>query len=251
MTDGRTATKEPGSQEFAFESGFSPTHRISVLLDCDTVLREAAVRKLLAKLGWTVHSSAAAGRERPCDIWLLISSGESRNDPLMPLSRPEANATIVIGPPSRRDDLIRTLDEGVDDFLTLPIDPAELQARLRAVSRRIKTKPPSFDENSVAVSGHVLETESLRLVSDSGDHLQLSQIEFEIVRALGRFPGRTLSRSQILDLAYGVGISVSDRVVDYHICNIRNKLANSRLNIKVTTQRGRGYVLEKPEGGAK
>lgn len=132
---------------------------------------------------------------------------------------------------SRSDevDRITGLDLGADDYVTKPFSPRELISRVRAVLRRSQ-KGTSQQALKNAEVESPLEVGALRVDAQRhearyGEHeLGLTATEFAILQALAAQPGRLFSRDQLIDLAYGVDMHVSDRSVDTHIKRIRAKL---------------------------
>jgi two-component system, OmpR family, response regulator len=133
---------------------------------------------------------------------------------------------------------IAGLDAGADDYLVKPFSYAELQARLRAVTRRA---------NRGAAIGTVLALGPIRLddgprqVTVNGRRVDLTLREFAVLECLMRHPGQVLSRDQLLDHAWPFGSAVTLNSVDAYIAFLRRKLgASGRL---IETVRGVGYRL--------
>jgi two-component system response regulator BaeR len=144
-------------------------------------------------------------------------------------------------------DRIAGLDLGADDYITKPFSPREVMARVRAALRR-------GTAGTTADVGLVLDRDRLEARLD-GRHAALSAIEFRLLDALAARPGAVLSRSRLIDLAYGHKHLVSERTIDSHLRNLRRKLDQSGLGrIVIDGVYGAGYRLairEEPDAQAK
>lgn len=111
------------------------------------------------------------------------------------------------------------LELGADDYVTKPYSPRELRARIKALLRRTADEPPEvFRFGDVEVDFERYE------VQRGGRLLDLTPTEFKLLAAFIRQRGRVLTRDQLLDLAWGQGVFVTDRVVDNQIANLRKKI---------------------------
>ena len=137
-------------------------------------------------------------------------------------------------------DRIVGLEIGADDYLPKPFNPRELLARLRAVLRR---------RNSGA-SHHVMRFGLLEIDPDSrrvsvgGNDRALTSYQFDLLVALARHAGRTLSRDQLMDIVKGEELDAFDRSIDVHISRIRAAIETDPKKPKrIVTIRGTGYVF--------
>lgn len=113
-------------------------------------------------------------------------------------------------------DRLLGLESGADDYLCKPFSPRELMARIKVILRRM--------QGASAVSLFQVD-EAARRVSVAGHVLELTPSEFAIVAGMARRRGQVFSRAQLLDLASGDSLDVTDRAVDSHIKNLRRKIA--------------------------
>ena len=134
-------------------------------------------------------------------------------------------------------DRLLGLDSGADDYVCKPFSPRELMARIKVQLRRLA--PPDAAPPLVTVD------DATRIARVRGHALALTPTEFDLLAALARRPGTVFSRAQLLDIARGDALDVSDRTVDTHIKNLRRKLAEHAPDADVIASvYGVGYRLE-------
>jgi DNA-binding response OmpR family regulator len=136
-------------------------------------------------------------------------------------------------------DRVVGLELGADDYVPKPFSPRELLARLRAVLRRAGApgEPP-------VVVGTIGVDVGAREVRVAGKLIELTGLEFDLLMALARRPGRVVPREVLLEEAGRGDITVNDRTVDVHVSHLRRKLGDDpRAPRLIKTVRGVGYVL--------
>jgi two-component system, OmpR family, response regulator len=143
-------------------------------------------------------------------------------------------------------DRILGLEIGGDDYVTKPFSPRELVARVNAILRRSRSTPPSVESKTLSHGGLAIDT-GARIASFEGKPVQLTALEFSILRALLARPGFVFTRELILDAAYAGNIHVADRTIDSHIRNIRAKLAAAGSDSVIETVHGVGFKLGRCE----
>jgi DNA-binding response OmpR family regulator len=156
--------------------------------------------------------------------------------------RAESNvAILLVTARSSENDMLLGLDIGADDYLSKPVSPRELTARVRALLRRTGTT----DARAATVRVGDLEVDAGRFeVRVGGLPVQLTAKEFGIVELLAREPGRVFTRGQIIDKTFGFEQEVSERTVDAHVVNLRRKIeVNPAEPRYVQTVYGRGYRM--------
>lgn len=136
------------------------------------------------------------------------------------------------------DDRVRGLDVGADDYLVKPFALAELQARIRALTRRSPTvveRPLRVADLSLDVSRH----SAVR----GGKEIPLSVKEFQLLEYFMRHPNQVLSRTQILDSVWQYDRAFTSNVVDIYVHYLRNKIDRGFPRRLLHTVRGVGYLL--------
>jgi two-component system response regulator BaeR len=114
-------------------------------------------------------------------------------------------------------DRLLGLELGADDYICKPFSPREVVARVKAILRRVSQGPPSSS------LGLLIDEQQYTAVLD-GTPLDLTPVEFRLLKTLASAPGRVLSRAQLLDRLYADHRVVTDRAVDSHVKNLRRKL---------------------------
>jgi DNA-binding response OmpR family regulator len=132
---------------------------------------------------------------------------------------------------------------GATDYVPKPFSMKVLVARIAAILRRAQSTGASADADAL-VRGPVTVCASRHEALLDGQPLRLTGTEFRILTALMRAGGRVLSRSQLLDRAFGSGVVVTDRTVDVHMTALRKKLGAAAT--WVHTIRGVGYAFREP-----
>jgi two-component system OmpR family response regulator len=136
-------------------------------------------------------------------------------------------------------DRVNGLDAGADDYLVKPFAYAELSARLRALVRR----GPAIGRDGRALrAGPIALDEIARRVTVGDREVALSPREFALLEALLRHPGQVLTRDQLLDHAWPLGMAVTLNSVDAYVSFLRRKLG-PEAGPWIETVRGVGYRL--------
>ena len=138
-------------------------------------------------------------------------------------------------------DKIVGLSVGADDYVTKPFSPRELVARVKAALRRIKTGASSSAERTVLSFKRVKMDVGAHTVTVDENPIELTSLEFDLLKALAENRGRVLSREQLLERVWGADYFGEIRVVDVHLGHVRQKLGDESL---IATVRGVGYRFE-------
>ena len=160
-------------------------------------------------------------------------------DLLARLRRESDVYVILLTARTEETDKVVGLTIGADDYVTKPFSPRELVARIKAALRRIKASP--------GPSGQILSFQRVRIdtgaraVSVDDQPIELTAIEFDLLRVIAENRGRVLTREQLLEKVWGGNYYGEMRVVDVHLGHVRQKLGVEGL---ITTVRGIGYRFE-------
>lgn len=134
---------------------------------------------------------------------------------------------VLLTSRSEEVDRITGLELGADDYVTKPFSTRELVARIRAIERRLNAAPaapPALSPQATALEAGPLRLDPARFeVRWQGQPVTFTRSEFLVLAALLRHRGFVLGREQLLDLARGDGVVVTDRTVDTFIKRIRKK----------------------------
>ena len=136
---------------------------------------------------------------------------------------------------------VRGLDLGADDYLVKPFELAELEARVRALTRRARG-----NATTMIAHGDLSFNPKERTAAVRDQTLDLSVREIALLEIFLARAGRVVNKEQIIDLLCQWGEEVSANAVEVYVHRLRKKLEPA--NVKLTTLRGLGYVLEKPVG---
>ena len=166
-----------------------------------------------------------------CRQWRQSSDDALRALPILMLTARAEELDRVVG-----------LELGADDYLTKPFSPRELVARVRALLRRAALVPPPATAPAAGLFELDADGQRIRF---SGQWLALTRLEFGLLRALLRTPGRIRSREALLDEVWGADGEATDRTVDTHVKTLRAKLRAVRPELEpIATHRGMGYSLD-------
>lgn len=141
---------------------------------------------------------------------------------------------IFLSAKTEEEDQVRGLMLGADDYLTKPVSPQVIVAHVKAVLRR-----------SGVEESKMLQVDNLTIFEDEyratleGKDLGLTLTEFELLRFLVRHPRKAFTRQQLLETIWQDAMMVTERTVDAHIKNLREKLGSFARHIQ--TVRGVGY----------
>jgi two-component system OmpR family response regulator len=136
-------------------------------------------------------------------------------------------------------DRVRGLDSGADDYLAKPFDVAELEARVRALTRRGMAGSPTLLRH-----GPLAYDQVGRVARLNGDSLELSAREISLLEIFLQRAGRLVSKDQLVSHLCEWGEEVSPNAIEVYVHRLRKKLEPG--GVRIVTVRGVGYSLEKP-----
>ena len=128
---------------------------------------------------------------------------------------------------------------GTDDYLVKPFEPLELTARVKALLKRYRIAAAQTIQIGELRMDH--KTFELTL---SGDSMTLPLKEFELLFKLASYPGKTLSRDQLIEEIWGYEFEGNERTLDVHINRLRERFPEERVSFRIRTIRGLGYRME-------
>ncbi len=151
-------------------------------------------------------------------------------------------------------DRVVGLEMGADDYLPKPVDMRELLARTKAVLRRVQNQeatgaaaPTGEPTTRVQFGTCVLDLDAHKLFNSEGEEVEITAMEFDLLKAFAERPNRVLSRDQLLELAHNKGWEPFDRSIDVRVTRLRKKVEKDPTKPQVIkTVRGAGYVFEPP-----
>jgi len=225
-------------------AGLSLSGPILVVDDDEKIVR--LVRTYLEREGYSVVSAGdglaalqAIARHKPVLVVLDLMLPELDGLAVIRALRTDDVSTpiLVLSARGTLADRIRGFEDGADDYLPKPFSPAELVLRVKSILRR------AAPEAAELVHGDLVVDPARYEVRRSGTAIELTRVEFQLLRALIEAEGRVLTRDQLLDAVYGHDAAdVMDRTIDVHVGRLREKLNDDAEAPRyIATVRGVGY----------
>jgi DNA-binding response OmpR family regulator len=134
---------------------------------------------------------------------------------------------------------IKGFELGTDDYLVKPFDPLELVVRVKALLKRYQ-----IVSSQVVQIGKLSMNRKTYEVTVGSENLTLPLKEFELLYKLASYPGRTISREQLIEDIWGYDFEGNERTLDVHINRLRERFPEEQCDFKIRTIRGLGYRLE-------
>jgi DNA-binding response OmpR family regulator len=149
---------------------------------------------------------------------------------------------IMLTAKTEEGDKVQGLELGADDYITKPFSIREFSSRVKAVLRRASFAEVEEQFEEPIDTGDLQIDFEKRSVTVRGEPTQLTYVEFEILAALARAPGRVFSRTMLLERVWGDAAYRDPRTIDVHIRHLREKLeAEPKTPELILTVRGVGY----------
>ena len=171
-------------------------------------------------------------------------------DGLEVCKRLRAESSVPIIMLTARDDEFDTvlgLELGADDYITKPFSIREFRSRVRALLRRAGASRRDVSPAETLTSGNLTLDPDRREVRIDGRNLDLTYVEFELLRTLVAQPGKVFSRRALLQAIWGDSSYREPRTIDVHVRHLREKVEQDPSEPElILTVRGAGYRLREP-----
>ncbi len=231
------------------ESGVTPSGRAqsAVVIDDEPQIRRAVVHALAETFG-AVHEAATAAEgidlvasTRP-DLVILDLGLPDRDG--MAVCREirawSAVPIIVLSAHHSEREKVALLDAGSDDYITKPFGTAELQARVRAQLRRVRSAAPG-DEGVVRVQDLSIDLPG-RVLTRAGQEVHLTPTEWALLRAFVGAAGKTLTHRQLFHAVWPNSPGDPQQYLRVYVANLRRKIERDSLRPRlIRTEPGVGY----------
>jgi DNA-binding response OmpR family regulator len=144
-------------------------------------------------------------------------------------------------------DKVLGLELGADDYITKPFSIREFRSRVRALLRRATAPRRAAVDGEAIEAGELTIDPARRTVELRGEQVQVTYVEFELLRALASNPGRVFTREMLLTALWGDAAYREPRTIDVHVRHLREKLERDpREPEYIFTVRGVGYRFRDP-----
>jgi two-component system OmpR family response regulator len=146
---------------------------------------------------------------------------------------------LIITAKGETSQKIKGFQLGTDDYLVKPFEPVELVARVKALLKRYRIAT----SQTVEVASLVMNRKTHEATA-GGEPAILPLKEFELLFMLASYPGKTLTRNQLIEDVWGYDFEGNERTLDVHINRLRERFPEDRHDFRIRTIRGLGYRLE-------
>jgi DNA-binding response OmpR family regulator len=184
--------------------------------------------------------------EEPVDL-VVLDIMLPKLDGLEVCKRLRAESSVPIIMLTARDDEFDTvlgLELGADDYITKPFSIREFRSRVRALLRRAGASRRDMPEGEPLVAGTLRVDLDRREARVNGRSLDLTYVEFELLRTLVAQPGKVFSRRALLQAIWGDSAYREPRTIDVHVRHLREKVERDPSEPElILTVRGAGYRL--------
>jgi DNA-binding response OmpR family regulator len=223
-----------------------------VLIEDDPHIRRLAAESL-AKEGHHIETAAAAMEglqlvlsQKPDVVVLDLGLPDLDGVELLRMLRAISSVPVIVATAREGDShVVSALDNGADDYLVKPYSVNQLEARIRAVLRRVETRAT---ELPISVGGLRIDRQAREVTLD-GQPVELSPKEFDLLALLGERVGEVVSKREMLAEVWRQPYGGGDRTVDVHLSSLRSKLGESAREPRfLQTVHGVGVKLTDPQG---
>jgi two-component system, OmpR family, response regulator PrrA len=226
-----------------------------VLVEDDSAIRSSLTRALrdlghvVTPVGTGVEGISTIMESRPDVVLLDLGLPDLDGTDVLRMVRSVVDVPVIVA--SARDEdssVVRLLDAGADDYVVKPFTARQIDARVRAVLRRVAAAAAGSDPPAVSV-GELRIDPTSREATLAGNRLDLSRKEFDMLLALARRPGEVVSKRELLAEVWQQPWGGADRTVDVHLSWLRRKLGETAATPRyLHSVRGVGIKLAPPIG---
>lgn len=167
---------------------------------------------------------------------IMLPDGDGRDFLRSHRAKNDPTPVIVLTARSEVSDRVGLLDLGADDYVTKPFDFSELEARIRAVLRRL-----GGAANNAKTFGDVVFDSTTGQLQVAGQTEQLRNREMRLLEVFFASPGQIFSKSHLMDRLFSFSDDVSENAIEVYVGRLRKKLEPSQTSIE--TVRGLGYRM--------
>ena len=221
------------------------TGSVLMLVEDDDAIGRLVKQYLEQQAGWRVlwlrtgEEAVAELRRHPVRL-IVLDVGLPGIDGFEVCRRVRGQSNVPIVMLTARDDepdRVVGFELGADDYVPKPFSPRELEARIRAILRRVE---PGSSQDAVLSAGEIVLRRDSHDVTVDGEAVQLTAKEFDLLTCFLEHQGIVLSRERLLDIVWGMSYPGGTRTVDMHVAQLRRKLGDAEA---IHTVRGAGYKL--------
>lgn len=221
--------------------------RVALVIDDEVQIRRVVRNALAQDFARVLEASAGgegidlAAAQRPALIVLDLGLPDMTGiEVCREIRRWSAVPLLVLSARQSDDEKVALLDAGADDYVTKPFSTTELQARVRALLRRVVSAAAAA---SVITSGALAIDITSRVVTVNGAEVHLTPTEYELLRVLASNAGRTMTHHQLFASVWpGRTAGDAQAYLRVHVANLRRKIEDDVLAPRhIITEPGVGY----------
>ncbi len=146
---------------------------------------------------------------------------------------------LMLTAKAETSDKVQGFQLGTDDYLVKPFEPLELVMRVKALLKRYRIAA----SQTIQLAELVMDRKTFE-VKANGNSITLPLKEFELLFKLASYPGKTLSRDQLIEDIWGYDFEGNERTLDVHINRLRERFPENNYSFRIRTIRGLGYRME-------
>jgi DNA-binding response OmpR family regulator len=227
---------------------------LSILLVIGDEEERLHLRRALSGEGWRVLPAGTGGQARQIserqgfEIAVVDNRlPDERGFQVISAVRGPGVETVALLRDEDTMDRIVGLELGADYYMRSPVNPRELVARIKQISRKRSAEDSGSGSGKLYVGELEIDPDRVEVRKD-GEEVMLSPREFNLLYALAQSPGRVFQRGILLRQVWGEDEYIDERTVNVYVQRLRNKLGDNSSSPKIIeTVRGFGYRLARPE----